>query len=142
MRTCVPLWVGFGCLALCDTGVFAKAGGILGFVTMRWGDLFAGCGVYCRPGEAWGLRRCFVFCPWLPASWGCRPSPLFFFAFVWSCDGVGFLAGCLPAFPLVFHGECGVGLVNSVGFRGRLLGWGECAWAVCLSLVDASTIEG
>ena len=88
MRTCVPLWVWFGFLALCDTGVFAKAGGILGFVTMRWGDLFAGCGVYCRPGEAWGLRRCFFFCPWL----------LFFFAFVWSCDGVGFLVGCLPVF--------------------------------------------
>ena len=29
--------VGFGCFALCGAGVFAKAGGILGFVTMRWG---------------------------------------------------------------------------------------------------------
>lgn len=37
MRTCVPLWVGFGFLVLCGAGVFAKAGGILGFVTMRWG---------------------------------------------------------------------------------------------------------
>ena len=26
MRTCVLLWVGFGCLDLCGAGVFAKAG--------------------------------------------------------------------------------------------------------------------
>lgn len=26
MRTCVSLWVGFGCLVLCGAGVFAKAG--------------------------------------------------------------------------------------------------------------------
>lgn len=37
MRTCVPLWVGVGFLVLCSTDVFAKAGGILGFVTMWWG---------------------------------------------------------------------------------------------------------
>ena len=58
--------------------------------------------------------------------------------------------------------ERGVVCVQSVGFCmrscGRISGragfrcympclarcveWGECAWAVCLSLVDASTIEG
>lgn len=35
------------------------------------------------------------------------PHPLLFLAFVWSCGGVGFLSGCLPVFPLVFHGGCG-----------------------------------
>lgn len=43
----------------------------------------------------------------------------------------GFLRGVCLFFLMVFHGECGADLVNSVGLRGHLLGWGECAWAVC-----------
>ena len=82
-----------------------------------------------------GMGFTAVFCLPPPSSLlsgAVAPHPLFFFlAFVWSCGGVGFLVGCLPVFPLVFRGECGVGLVNSVGLRGQLLGWGECAWAVC-----------
>ena len=87
--------------------------------------------------------------PARPGIYGVRPlasyflglSPLTpaFVLFVWSCGGVGFLVGCLPVFPLVFHGECGVGLVNSVGLRGHLLGWGENARG---RYVDASIREG
>ena len=58
------------------------------------------------------------------------PFFLAFVLFVWSCGRVGFLVGCLSVFPLVFRGGCWGGLVNSVGLRGYLLGWGECAWAV------------
>lgn len=73
------------------------------------GDLLAGCGVCCRPGAAWGLRRFLSVAPssyssLLPGA--VAPHP-FFLAFVWSCGGVGFLVGCLSVFLLVFHGECG-----------------------------------
>lgn len=95
----MPLWVGFGFLVLCGTGVFAKAGGILGFVTMRREGLLAGCGVRCRPGAAWDLRRCFVFRPLASCFLGLSPlTPLLFLAFVWSCGGVGFLTGVSACF--------------------------------------------
>jgi len=110
MRTCVPLWVGVGFLVLCGTGVFAKAGGILGFVTIRWGSVsWMRCVLQARRGMGFTT----VFCPTL--------SFLRLCGFV---AGWGFLWGVCLFFPLVFHGRCGVGLVNSVGLRGRLLGWG------------------
>ena len=139
----MPLWVWFGFLALCDTGVFAKAGGILGFVTMRWGGICS-LDVVCTAGPArhgvYGGVLSSAPGSLLPGDVAPRPSS--FLRLCGLVTGWGFLWGVCLFFFMVFHGECGVGLVNSVGLRGRLLGWGECAWAVCLSLVDASTIEG
>lgn len=116
---------------------------MLGFVTMRWG--ICSLGVACAAGPArHGVCSGGLFCrdPLAPRFLGLSPLTPFFFAFVWSCVGVGFLAGCLPVFPLVFHGGRGVGLVNSVGLRGHLLGWRECVWVVSLFLVNVSTREG
>ena len=49
----------------------------------------------------------------------------------------------MPAcFSFGFSWWVWAGLVDSVGLRGRLLGWGECVWAVSIFLVDASVREG
>ena len=54
-------------------------------------------------------------------------TPLLFLAFVAGC---GFLRGVCLFFLWLFMVGVRAGLVNSVGLCGRLLGWGECVWAV------------
>ena len=71
------------------------------------GDLLVGCGVCCRPGAAWDLRRWFVR-PLASYFLGLSPlTPLLFLAFVGSCVGVGFFAGCLPVFLWFFMADAG-----------------------------------
>ena len=114
MSTCVPL-VGGG------TGVcFAKTGGVLGFVTMR--QEICSLDVACTAGPARHgicVEGLSVSLPlWRPAFWGLSPlHPLF--AFVVSCVGVGFLAGCLIVFLWFFMVGAGVGLISSAGVGGQ-----------------------
>ena len=139
----MPLWVGFGCLALCGAGVFAKVGGILGFVTMRWGICWLD--VVCVAGPARHGICCGVLSSPPPGSLllgAVAPHPSSFSCVCGVLCRGGVSCGVSACFPLVFHGGCGQILANSVGLCGHLLGWGECAWAVSIFLVGASTREG
>ena len=86
---------------------FHKGGRHTGVHDDAVGDLLAGCGVCCRPGAAWDLRRCFVFRPLASYFLGLSPLTPAFVLFVGSCVGVGFLAGCLPVFLWFFMAGAG-----------------------------------
>ena len=92
-------------------------------------DLLAGCGVCCRPGAAWDLRRCFVFRPssfLLPGAVAPHPSS---FSCVCVVCVVLWRGGVSCGVSVCFSFGCSwwvrAGLVNSVGLRGYLLGVGR-----------------
>lgn len=94
--------------------------------TAAVGDLLAGCGVCCRPGAAWDLRRCFVFHPpnSLPPG-AVAPHPSSFSCVCVVLCRCGMSCGVSVCFSFGFSWWVRAGLVNSVGLRGRLLGVGR-----------------